>query len=614
MKKNLEKFIRLINSNKFVFYPIVAFAMALIVGGVVFAGSYLTKSKPSSIGNETVESIEDSSEVESSEAKDQDEETLPEESRVAEEELETVPDYEEDEVYEETEESTEETEGETDETETSKPKKNPYYIKINKRMNTVTVYGLDDNDNYTVPVRAMVASTGNATPLGKFNTKVKYTWKLLNGGVWGQYSTRIHGSILFHSVPMVAKSKDAVRYRYYNQLGTTASAGCVRLTVIDAKWIFDNCPIGTTVEIYNDSNPGPLGKPTAVKLPLSNGRNTTGWDPTDPDPKNPWKTKQPSIKVVANTTIERGSNFDIKGGVEAFDTAGNKINDMLQVSGSVDPNKVGAYEVTYSVKDAIGKSATETVTYNVVDTTGPEIIFSVDNNSIIPKTIGKDEAALKKYAKDIITVTDKGDTSALDKEKVKIEVGTINTWSYKISYSVADAYGNIGTKSITVHDPVSLVVKSDVSSVKSKDEALKATSIKLVNDRTGDSKNLTGTAEISGNKVIVTGLYSDSVRKDLKKTVTFDLISKEPIPTPSTDPGPSPEPEPSTDPSPSPSPEPEPSTDPSPSPNPTETPVPSPTPSTGSEEGSEGMPSLTPSPKVDGGKEVDTDKDSGASN
>ena len=35
MKSNKRKLVKLINSNKFIFYPIVAFAMVLIVGGVV---------------------------------------------------------------------------------------------------------------------------------------------------------------------------------------------------------------------------------------------------------------------------------------------------------------------------------------------------------------------------------------------------------------------------------------------------------------------------------------------------------------------------------------------------------------------------------------------------
>ena len=63
----------------------------------------------------------------------------------------------------------------------------------------------------------------------------------------------------------------------YNNLGKRVSHGCVRLQVIDAKWIFDNCPRGTKITIYNSSDPGPLGKPALQKIP---GSQT--WDPTDP--------------------------------------------------------------------------------------------------------------------------------------------------------------------------------------------------------------------------------------------------------------------------------------------------------------------------------------------
>lgn len=62
----------------------------------------------------------------------------------------------------------------------------------------------------------------------------------------------------------------------YNQLGTTCSHGCVRLTCGDAKWIYDNCTLGTRVDILWGSDP--LSKPSAQKLPL----NQT-WDPTDPN-------------------------------------------------------------------------------------------------------------------------------------------------------------------------------------------------------------------------------------------------------------------------------------------------------------------------------------------
>ena len=49
----------------------------------------------------------------------------------------------------------------------------------------------------------------------------------------------------------------------------------------------NNCYVGTEVEFYGSSDPGPLGKPESQKI--SSNYNLRGWDPTDPDPNNPWK-------------------------------------------------------------------------------------------------------------------------------------------------------------------------------------------------------------------------------------------------------------------------------------------------------------------------------------
>ena len=164
----------------------------------------------------------------------------------------------------------------------------PYYIKINRRQNCITVYTSDENGEYTVPYKAMICSTGlyNATPRGTFHLSTKYLWRELYGKVYGQYATRITGGVLFHSVPYYKKSKSALCTEKYNKLGQQASMGCVRLTVEDAKWIADNCPSGTTVEIYEDDDPGPLGKPEAAHIDTDSPNK--GWDPTDPDVENPW--------------------------------------------------------------------------------------------------------------------------------------------------------------------------------------------------------------------------------------------------------------------------------------------------------------------------------------
>jgi len=163
-----------------------------------------------------------------------------------------------------------------------------YYIKVNYQMNTVTVYTKDENGEYTVAEKVFICSCGEDTPTsGVYSTSDKYEWRALVGNVYGQYATRIVGSILFHSVPYEKMyDKSSLEYLEYDKLGETASAGCVRLKVSDAKWIYDNCKKGTKVEFYASSNPGPLGKPEVQKI--SDKEQVRNWDPTDIDPENPW--------------------------------------------------------------------------------------------------------------------------------------------------------------------------------------------------------------------------------------------------------------------------------------------------------------------------------------
>lgn len=166
--------------------------------------------------------------------------------------------------------------------------KHPYYITVNLTENIVTVYEADETGAYTVPKQAFLCSSGESTPEGTFQTTQKYEWRPLFGDVWGQYATRITGHYLFHSVPYLEKDKSTLEYEEYNKLGTTASAGCIRLTARDAKWIYENCPIGTTVELFRGEREEPL-QPTPTMQIDPKDKVRRGWDPTDPDPANPWK-------------------------------------------------------------------------------------------------------------------------------------------------------------------------------------------------------------------------------------------------------------------------------------------------------------------------------------
>lgn len=291
---------------------------------------------------------------------------------------------------------------------------NPYLIKVNRALNCVTIYKKDTKGNYTVPVKAMVCSTGGSnTPLGTYKTPVKYRWKLLMGDVWGQYSTRIVNGILFHSVWYYEQDPSTLSNIQYNKLGTACSHGCIRLTCGDAKWIYDNCPIGTTVVIYDDyDSPGPLGKPTAQKLDTS---NKTGWDPTDPSPDNPYNKQnkeedkkeedkkeekkqrtKPTFSGLKSKSIKWGEKFNKLDGITAKDCDGKNISSSIKVNGDVDIYTSGDYKLIYTVKDSEGLETSSEIKITVKECTEKPNINGVSEINFVNGKTKVDKAfALK---------------------------------------------------------------------------------------------------------------------------------------------------------------------------------------------------------------------------
>lgn len=206
---------------------------------------------------------------------------------------------------------------------TSKDSTAKYYVIVNYSSNVVTVYGKDANNNYTVPVKAMVCSTGRDTPRsGVYKlTTARYRWRALFGGVYGQYAVKIVGNILFHSVPYLSPDNSKLEYWEYDKLGTTASAGCVRLTVRDALWIYNNCGSGTQVE-FSSNSANPLGKPSAQKI--SSYTNLRGYDPTDPASNNPWKNA--NISASSPTTNNKVEKPNTTPGTNQSTSSNNNSN------------------------------------------------------------------------------------------------------------------------------------------------------------------------------------------------------------------------------------------------------------------------------------------------
>ena len=140
---------------------------------------------------------------------------------------------------------------------TPEPTPVPFAITVDVRNQVTIVYGRDENGEYNVVVREMLCSTGKVkTPSDPGD------W-VLNGRharwcyfpKWGghaQYWTRINKNIAFHSVIYNTVNSMDLSVKSYKILGHRASHGCIRLTVADAKWIYDNIGEGTVVSIRED--------------------------------------------------------------------------------------------------------------------------------------------------------------------------------------------------------------------------------------------------------------------------------------------------------------------------------------------------------------------------
>ena len=127
----------------------------------------------------------------------------------------------------------------------------PYKIIVDIGDQRVYV-GKWNGSAYKDLVKKFKCSTGKdstPTPTGTYQAYGRaggewYYFKDFN--CYAKWATRIVGGILFHSVTYSASKRPSGSV---SSLGRKASHGCIRLSVEDAKWIYDNCPRGTTVVI-----------------------------------------------------------------------------------------------------------------------------------------------------------------------------------------------------------------------------------------------------------------------------------------------------------------------------------------------------------------------------
>lgn len=127
------------------------------------------------------------------------------------------------------------------------------WIKVSEAKQRVY---LMDHDKVLYMMYCSTGSGGDrATPTGTYQIQPERGDHFFNqaSGEGANYwvSWKDHGIYLFHSVPVDAQGHYVESEA--QQLGKRANShGCIRLSVPDAKWMYQNIKVGTKVVITND--------------------------------------------------------------------------------------------------------------------------------------------------------------------------------------------------------------------------------------------------------------------------------------------------------------------------------------------------------------------------
>ena len=141
----------------------------------------------------------------------------------------------------------------------------PYFFEVDVKNQVVKVWKYNySTQGYTDLDRCFLCTTGstsNPSPVGthtlsgrKATTCLFTKW----GNTEARWWTKITEEIAFHSV-IYGKANDSstLKVSSLNNLGKRGSHGCIRLTVADAKWIYDNVEEGMQVWIHEDADADP---------------------------------------------------------------------------------------------------------------------------------------------------------------------------------------------------------------------------------------------------------------------------------------------------------------------------------------------------------------------
>ena len=205
-----------------------------------------------------------------------------------------------------------------------------FYILLDLVNQVVTVYEKDEYGEYTRIVRRFLCTTGRtavdpedpndtATPTPRGIWKIggrERFGKFANfSGEYARYWTQIVGSVFFHSIMFGNRTVNSLQRSAFNNLGRSASHGCVRLYVEDARWLYYYACPGTCIRV-SDSEKKDSSLRGALKTKLSfseynafQKRITDGEELPDP---SAWVTVEGArLRRGSGTTFATVAKLDV---------------------------------------------------------------------------------------------------------------------------------------------------------------------------------------------------------------------------------------------------------------------------------------------------------------
>ena len=152
-----------------------------------------------------------------------------------------------------TQEETTDVSGQETDTQTQTVARNQsYYIRISIVKHTLVVYQLDNNNEFTIPVKAFKVALGPKVEPAKTAISEKSVWRKITDIYYVRYSSRLDNAEYLSTATYYSQSDNNLNPKSYNMIGQNVTEGSILMTCANARWIYENCGAKTTVEIVDD--------------------------------------------------------------------------------------------------------------------------------------------------------------------------------------------------------------------------------------------------------------------------------------------------------------------------------------------------------------------------